>query len=180
MNLLRSDLLDVVYRFYPRGVMPYARIYVPPGEPYYNDTEEYLRRVEAANRGRAAYPTWLAMIRRLERYPLQNDSLSLLAGWADPAYSGRIRIIDETSFSFHVSLLGPYYGLQLTGLPEEEPVVREVTQDIEATYPGYQQVPMELGNEVVPDVTMFAVGMGEATIGMFLFSEVWSWYKLET
>ena len=31
-----------------------------------------------------------------------------------------------------------------------------------------------LANEVVPDVTMFAVAMGEATIGMFLFSDVWS------
>ncbi len=31
--ITRSELLDVVYRFYPRGVLPYARIHVPPGEP---------------------------------------------------------------------------------------------------------------------------------------------------
>ena len=39
---LRSELLDVVYRFYPRGVLPYARIHVPPNEPSYDDTEEHL------------------------------------------------------------------------------------------------------------------------------------------
>jgi len=55
--ITRSELLDVVYRFYPRGVLPYARIHVPPNEPFYDDTEEYRRLVEAANRGRAEYPT---------------------------------------------------------------------------------------------------------------------------
>jgi hypothetical protein len=176
MKITRSELLDVVYRFYPRGVLPYARIHVPPGEPFYDDTEEHLRLVEAANCGRAEYPTWKAMILRLgDRYRLQNESLSLLAGWSDPAYSARIRFIDETTLSFHVSLLGPYYGIQLAGSPEEEPVAREIAREIEATYPGYRQVPSDLGNEVVPDVTMFAVAMGEATIAMFLFSDVWTW-----
>ena len=174
--ITRSELLDVVYRFYPRGVQPYARIHLPPGEPFYDDTEPHLRLVEAANRGRAEYPTWLAMIRRLgDRCRLQNESLSLLAGWACPAYSARIQIIDETMLSFHVSLLGPYYGIYLPGIPEEEPLAREIAREIEATYPGHRQVPSELANEVVPDVTMFAVAMGEATIGMFLFSDVWTW-----
>ena len=66
MMITRAELLDVVYRFYPRGLLPYARIHVPPVEPFYDDTEEHLRLVEAANRGRAEYPTWKAMIRRLE------------------------------------------------------------------------------------------------------------------
>jgi hypothetical protein len=176
MKITRSELLDVVYRFYPRGLLPYARIHVPPGEPFYDDTEEYLRLVEAANHGRAEYPTWKAMIRRLgDRYGLQNESLSLLSGNVDPAYSARIWLTDETALSFHVSLLGPYYGIHLPGIPEEEPVAREIAREIEATYPGYRQVPPELGDVVVPDVTMFAVSMGEATIGMFLFSVVWSW-----
>src|SRR3954471_18080548 len=91
MKITRSDLLDVVYRFYPRGVRNFMRIYVPPGEPFYDDTEEHRRLVEAANRGRAEYPTWKAMIRRLgDRYDLQNESLSLLSGGGDPAYSARI------------------------------------------------------------------------------------------
>jgi hypothetical protein len=176
MMITRSELLDVVYRFYPRGVLPYARIHVPPGEPFYDDTEEHLRLVEAANRGRAEYPTWKAMIRRLgDRYGLQNESFSLLSGNVDPAYSARIWLTDETALSFHVSLLGPYYGIHLPGIHEEEPVAREIAREIEATYPGYRQVPPELGNEAVPDVTMSAVLMGEATVGVLLFSVVWSW-----
>ncbi|WP_437740463.1 hypothetical protein WMF39_32925 [Sorangium sp. So ce1504] len=176
MMITRSELLDVVYRFYPRGVHNTDRIYVPPNEPVYKDTEEHRRLVEAANRGRAEYPRWNAMIDRLgARYGLQNESLHLFSGGADPAYSARIWLIDETALSFHVSLLGPYYGIHLPGIPEEEPVAREVAQEIEATYPDYQSIPPEIGNEVVPDVAMSVVLMGEATIYMCLFSEVWTW-----
>src|SRR4029079_8336151 len=91
MMITRSELLDVVYSFYPRGLHNFERIYVPPNEPFYDDTEEHRRLVEAANRGRAEYPTWKAMIGRLgARYSLQNESLSLLSGGVDPAYSARI------------------------------------------------------------------------------------------
>ncbi|WP_438034395.1 hypothetical protein [Sorangium sp. So ce204] len=176
MKTTRSELLDIIYRFYPRGVQQIMRIYVPPNEPVYEDTEEHRRLVEAANRGRAEYPTWKAMIHRLgDRYSLQNESLSLFAGGIEPAYSGRIWLIDETALSFHVSLLGPYYGIHLPGIPEEEPVAREVAREIEATYPGYQPIPPELGNEVVPDVELDGVMMGEATIYVCLFSIVWTW-----
>jgi hypothetical protein len=174
--ITRSELLDVVYRFYPRDVQQIMRIYVPPGEPVYEDTEEHGRLVEAANRGRAEYPTWEAMIHRMyERYRLQNASLNLFAGGIDPAYSARIWLTEETALSFHVSLLGPYYGIHLPGIPEEEPVAREVAREIEATYPGYQPIPPELGNEVVPDVDMHWAFMGEATIYVCLFSGVWTW-----
>jgi hypothetical protein len=176
MAISRSELLDVVYRFYPRGVHNFARIHVPPNEPFYDDTEEHRRLIEAANRGRAEYPTWKAMIRRLgDRYGLQNESLNLFSGGSDPAYSARIWLTDETALSFHVSLLGPYYGIHLPGIPEEEPVAREIAAEIEATYPGYQTIPPELGNEVVPDVAMDGALMGEATIYMCIFSRVWTW-----
>ncbi|WP_437678531.1 hypothetical protein [Sorangium sp. So ce131] len=56
MKTTRSELLDVVYRFYPRGVHNTDRIYVPPGKPVYEDTEEHRRLVEAGDRGRAAIP----------------------------------------------------------------------------------------------------------------------------
>ena len=91
MKITRSELLDVVYRFYPRGLHNFSRIHAPPNEPFYDDTEEHLRLVEAANRGRAEYPTWKAMTRRLgDRYSLHNESIRLLAGWVDPAYSASI------------------------------------------------------------------------------------------
>jgi hypothetical protein len=176
MVTTRSELLDVVYHF-PRGVRCTNRIYVPPNEPFYDDTEEHRRLVEAANRGREEYPTWKAMIRRLgDRYGLQNESLHLLAGGGDPAYSARIWLTDETALGFHVSLLGPYYGIHLSDIiPEEQPVAHEIAREIEATYPGYRPIPPELGNEVVPDVAMDTVSMGKATIYMCLFSVVWTW-----
>jgi hypothetical protein len=184
MMITRSELLDVVYRFYPRGMHNFARIHVPPNEPFYDDTEEHRRLVEAANRGRAEYPTWKAMIRRLgDRYSLQNESINLLAGWVAPAYSARIyrpkdlepvpSFSSRASLSFHVSLLGPYYGIHDRGEPDEKPAV--IAEEIEATYPGYQPIPPELGNEVVPDVAMDGALMGEATIYICLFSDVWTW-----
>jgi hypothetical protein len=178
MMITRSELLDVVYRFYPRGLPNFSRIHAPPNEPFFDDTEEHLRLVEAANRGRAEYPTWKAMIGRVgDRYRLQDESLSLLAGRTHPAYSARIRFTDETALSFHVSLLGPYYGIHLSGVPQEEPLAREIAREIEATYPGYQQIPPELGNELVPDVATDVVLMGEATIYVCLFSKVWTWVE---
>ncbi|AUX34795.1 MULTISPECIES: hypothetical protein [Sorangium] len=184
MKMTRSELLDVVYRFYPRGVQKMQRIYVPPGERVYEDTEEHRRLVEAANRGRAEYTTWEAMIHRMyERYRLQNESIDLFAGGVAPAYSARIyrpkdfepapSLGSRASLSFHVSLLGPYYGIHSRGEPDEIPAA--VAEEIEATYPGYQTIPPELGNEVVPDVDMDGVLMGEATIYMCLFSDVWTW-----
>jgi hypothetical protein len=184
MKITRSNLLDVIYRFYPRGMLPIPRIYVPPNELCYFDTEECRRLVEAGNRGRAEYPTWKAMIDRIgDRYRLQNESLNLLTGGRDPAYSARIyRPKDlepvpsgssRASLSFHVSLLGPYYGIHDRGEPDEKPAA--IAREIEATYPGYQQIPPELGNETVPDVATDGVLMGEATIYICLFSDVWTW-----
>ena len=78
----------------------------------------------------------------------------------------------RASLSFHVSLLGPFYGIHDREPDELQAVIAE---EIEATYPGYQPIPPELGNEVVPDVAMHGVLMGEATIGICLFSIVWRW-----
>jgi hypothetical protein len=187
MKITRSELLDVVYRFYPRGVRNLIRIYAPPNETFYDDTEEHLRLVEASNRGRAEYSTWQAMIRRLgDRYRLQNESIFLLAGGVDPAYSARIYRPGDigsspspgpgASLSFHVSLLGPYYGVHDRGEPDE--ISAAVAEEIEATYPGVQTIPPELGNEVVPDVEMNGAVMGKATIYICLFSEAWTWVDL--
>jgi hypothetical protein len=158
-------------------------MHVPPGEPVYEDTEEHRRLIDAANRGRDEYPTWKALTRRLgDRFDLQNESIKLLAGWIDPAYSARIyRPKDlesvpayscRASLSFHVSLLGPYYGIHDMGEPDEKPAA--IAAEIEATYPGYQQIPPEIGNEIVPDV-FATVAFGEETIYTCLFSEVWTW-----
>ena len=172
--ITRSELLNVVYGFYPRGMLDIDRTHVLAGEIVYDDTEEHCRLVAAAARGRREYPKWEAMLERLRnRYSLQNESLLLLGGGTDPAYSGRVWLADKTTINFHVSLLGPYYGIQLPGFPEEEQVAREIAREIETTYLGYRTIPPELGNEIVPDVQAQAA-FGKATIYVCLFSELWT------
>jgi hypothetical protein len=153
----RNDLLELVYRYYPRGIRHYMESYQPPDEPVYGDTSEHVRLKEAARRA-------------------QNESLYLLSGGPDPAYSARIWLANDVALSFHVSLLGPYYGIHLPGIPEEEPVAREVAREIEATYPGYQQIPPEIGNQIAPEVD-YGCEFGKATIYWCLFSEVWTWIQ---
>jgi hypothetical protein len=162
--MTRDELLKVVYRFYPRGLPCY--------DPAYAASKERLHLTDAARQAVVDYPTWKAMIRRLGgRYPLQNESLFLLAGGVDPAYSAYI-ILPECALGFHVCFLGPYYAVHTTGATGEEPAATEIAQEIEATYPGYQPIPLELGNEVVSDVDG-PQRLGEATIYDCLFSEVW-------
>jgi hypothetical protein len=155
MLMTRTELLEVIYRFYPRGVPVYGPEY--DNTATYDNSKERRRLEEASLRGRAEYPTWKAMIRRLgERYGLADESLCLFGSGIYPAYSARIYIPGGT-FTFHVSLLGPYYGIHYLG-GREEPAA--IAREIEATYPGYEPIPPELGNEVVPDVDV----LGGSTI----------------
>lgn len=168
--MTRMELFEVVYRFYPRGVPEY--------DPEHDNTAKYdnskeRRCLEAASlRGRAEYPTWEAMIHGLgDRYSLQNESLCLFGSGIYPAYSARIYLSAET-ISFHVSLLGPYYGIHHLG-ERNEPAA--IAREIEAAYPGYEAIPPEIGNEVVPDVSVESRMLGEATIYVCLLSTVWEW-----
>lgn len=169
--MTRSELLEVVYRYYARGVPAY--------DPAYDDTEEHRRLAEAARRGVSEYPTWEAMLHRLyPRYRLQNESMFLRTGGVDPAYSARVYLPAETgeiTLTFHVSLLGPYYGVHRTGEPAEEAAASDIAREIVATYPGYQPIPPEIGDYVVPDVALDTGWFGEATIHLCLFSKVWRW-----
>lgn len=170
--MTRSELLEVVYRFYPRGL--------PSHDPLYDATEERRRLVAAARRGALAYPTWEVLISRLaDRYNLQNESLSLLAGWVEPAYSARIYLPGDATLGLHVCALGPYYGVHPSGAAGEASAAAacDVAREIEGAYPGYAPIPPELGNEVVPDVEMDGVLFGEATIYICLFSYVWRWVR---
>lgn len=161
--MTRSELLAVVYRFYPRGLTL--------GTDAYNRSEERERQWEAARRGRDEYHAWKGMIRRLgARYPVVDHAMSLLGGGCEPGYSGDIRIQGST-LGFHVSLLGPYYGIRRIGAPGEDPAAIDLAREIESSYPGYQAIPPELGDEVVPEVIV----AGKSTIYVCLLSEVWPW-----
>ena len=161
----RAELLEVIYLHYPRGV--------PLCDPAYDDTEEHRRLVQAARHAVVTYPAWDAMIGRLgDRYDLQNQSLHLVGGAVDPAYSARIYLPRET-ISLHVCFLGPYYGVHHTGEAGEE--AADIAREIERAYPGHQPIPPEIGDEVVPDVSVEASLFGESTIYVCLLSRVWEW-----
>jgi hypothetical protein len=165
--MTRSELLDLIYRYYPRG------LYVD--SPGHHETEEHRRLVKAARRAVAEYPEWKAMITRLgERYPLVDESLHVLSGGLDPAYSAYISI-PGLRIGFHVCFLGPYYGVHRTGAPGEEPAASDLAREIEATYVGYEPIPPELGDVVVPDVALDVRLLGEATVYDCLLSTVWQY-----
>ena len=163
--MTHSELLKVIYRFYPRGLQDY--------DPSYDATEERRHLADAAIRARIEYTTWERVIHPLgARYSLQNESLHLLAGGLDPAYSARIYLPRET-ISFHVSFLGPYYGVHHLGESDEAPAA--IARQIEAVYPGHAPIPPDLGDEVIPDLGLGSMPFGTSTIYLFLLSRVWEW-----
>ena len=167
--MTHADLLRVIYRFYPRDLYP--------NSPGYAETEERRRQLTAARAAAVEYPKWKAMLGRLRaRYVVGDWSLHLLSGGHDPAYSGYVEVPEGAPrrMGIHVCILAPYYGIAHTGTPDEEPHVRELAREVEATYGG-ALIPPELGNIVVPDVTMDTRGLGEATIYDCLLSTVWGW-----
>lgn len=168
--MTRSELLEVVYRFYPRGLWTTS--------PGYDDTPESHRLREAARCAAAEYPKWKTMIRRLgARYGIHDGSLHVLAGSVDSAYTVVLRIPSTepagAELLCNVSFLGPYYLVRGRGTPDEEPYVQDVAQEIESAYPGYEPIPPDLGDVVVPDVALDTVGLGEATIYHCLLGTHW-------
>jgi hypothetical protein len=162
-----SDMLELVYRFYPRGM------YTIVDE--YEATEECRRQRDAARCAAAEYPKWRAMLGRLRgRFEVTNRALHMISGESfDTGYSGEIEI-PGGSLGFHVSILGPYYGILRTGLPGDEPAAGAIAQEIEATY-RYEPIPPEIGDTMVPDVALDARNFGEARIYECLLSHDWEY-----
>ncbi|XXY45775.1 hypothetical protein WME91_37815 [Sorangium sp. So ce269] len=105
-----EELLDVVYRHYPRGIDVIEQADIER----YNETEEYARLV-AARRRAATDERWHALLRRIhDRFPsgVMNDSLHLPTGSLDACYSFSIfppDADDSRTLWFHISFLVPYY-----------------------------------------------------------------------
>ncbi|WP_437935138.1 hypothetical protein [Sorangium sp. So ce341] len=110
-----DQLLDIVYRYYPRGIEG------PDPHKFWQDdsqreqTEENARLV-AARIQASKDERWHAMRRRIsERFPdvlLMNRSLHLPAGGCDACYSFTLSLPnapDSRTLWFHVSFLAPYY-----------------------------------------------------------------------
>ncbi|WP_437294638.1 hypothetical protein [Sorangium sp. So ce426] len=56
--------------------------------------------------------------------------------------------------------------------PDEQPYAAVIAQEIEATW-GYERMPPEVGNVVVPDVATNLRRLGEARLYDCLFSDAW-------
>ncbi len=99
------DLLDVVHRYYPRGV--------PSIEARHRQTAEHLALGAARRQAGALAGPWRALLRRLhEQFPhasVQNRSLHLPTGTWDACYSGALHLPGGASLGFFVSFLVPYY-----------------------------------------------------------------------
>lgn len=112
MKHTQGELLDIVYRYYPRGVG------IVDGDldvQAIRASEEHARLV-AARRKAATDGRWPAMRRRIEeRFPdasLMNHSLHLPTGGHDACYSFTLSLPGATgdrTLWFQVSFLAPYY-----------------------------------------------------------------------
>ncbi|WP_437752306.1 hypothetical protein [Sorangium sp. So ce1389] len=105
------DLLDVVYRYHPRGIDGIEQA----DTQRYKETEEYGRLV-AARRRAAADERWPALLRRIEERfpdcPVMNDSLHLPTGSLDACYSFSFSLpsaANGRTLWFKISFLVPYY-----------------------------------------------------------------------
>lgn len=104
-----SDLLDVVYAHYPRGIAA--------EDPAYGVSAEHLCLVAARRKAGAEKAPWNGLLERLtQQFPadgILNDSLHLLTGKMDAAYSGKLfpggASADNLTIGFLVSFLVPFY-----------------------------------------------------------------------
>jgi hypothetical protein len=105
-----NELLDIVYRYYPRSIGATAQL----DTTHRKETEEHARLV-AARHVAAADERWPAMLRRIsERFPemLVNQSLHLPTGNHDACYSFTIdlpKAAGGRTLWFLVGFLAPYY-----------------------------------------------------------------------
>src|SRR5262245_29029211 len=105
-----EELIDIIYRYYPRGVSELDLNRV--------QTEEHRRLVEACRQAGADCSRWLDMLKRLDdQFPergISNLSIHLVRGGSDACYMGSLSLPDDTNDCWHkvdfrVSFLVPYY-----------------------------------------------------------------------
>ncbi|MDC0678270.1 hypothetical protein [Sorangium atrum] len=128
-----TELLDIVYRYYPRGV----GITDDVDEQLRNKTEEHARLV-AARIQASKDERWHAMRRRIgERFPgmLTDQSLHLHSGGCDGCYSFTINLPQSAgrALSFEVSFLAPYYIIHS---PRTIEIVKELRDSFTVSFRG--------------------------------------------
>lgn len=190
-----DDLLAIVYRFYPRGARQ--------DDPGYKDTEEHRRLVQARMRAGTEGNLWDVLLERLSaRLPkekIQNGSVHLPGGSLDASYVGWLwlppRGPEEKNhrISFLISFLAPCYvvyssahvavsgsqpqdwshEISFTFSRDEQPFAQIVMEEILSVFPGYEPMPPEVGNAIVPDVEAGNQLLGKSTLYHCLFTDYW-------
>jgi hypothetical protein len=147
-----NDLLEAVYRHYPRRIQSY--------DPRYKKSEEYLRLVAARRRAGAEAGPWRAMLRRLDEHlpepGVQNRSFHLPTGGLDACYSGRLFLPAITpgeeshALGVFVSFLVPYYVIYSSRFVEdpEATEARRAAREERDRSP-YKTVNVHLGETVI-------------------------------
>ncbi|WP_437631637.1 hypothetical protein [Sorangium sp. So ce854] len=110
-----GQLLEIVYRYHPRGIGGPDPHQLWQDDSHGEQAEEHARLV-AARIQASKDERWHAMLRRIsERFPdvpLMNRSLHLPAGLYDACYSFTVDLPnapDRRTLWFHVSFLAPYH-----------------------------------------------------------------------
>lgn len=196
-----EELLQIVYRYYPRGMWDY--------EPGYDDTEEF-RRIDAARKEAASSQEWLALLDRLNlRFNGQifNRSLALArfksdaCTWVshslppDPTKNTRFSVFNDEDheIGLAISFIAPYYVLYSSRLvdritrseteprrfypfelDEDEVADAQIMVDeMKVLFPQHEPMPPNIGNLVVPDVMAGNQMIGRATLYHCFFTDSW-------
>lgn len=130
MNHTVEELLDIIYRYYPRevGIGDDTDRHALDATDATDATEEHARLVAARLRA-AVDECWHALRRRIsERFPeapLTNQALHLPTGGMDACYSFTVcppNVIGRPELWFRVSFLAPYYIVYSSRLIERDTV----------------------------------------------------------
>jgi hypothetical protein len=195
MKASRERLLEVVYRYYPRGM--------DAADPRYASTPQQrrlvaARRAAAGEKQKARFHELTRRIQaRLDAFT-SDRSLQLHSGAGEAGYSAYA--LRKTAFAqqnmderigYCVSFLGPWYvvffrakressrtGRPLATYPPQglvtvqPPYASVIAAEIEAVF-GYELMPEEIGSIVVPDVVTNYRRFGQATLYDCLLSDRW-------
>lgn len=189
-----ENLLSLVYRYYPRGMNEDA--------PGYKETEEHRRLIRARIQASAVGNPWTVLLDRLyARFPrgIHNGSLHLPTGGMDAGYVGWLELPPRGWYEVHhkvgflISFIAPRYVLYSASVvvapttrssgrtqdirfaftPDEEPHAHALAGEISFVFPGYEPLPPEVGQVIVPDVVAGNKRMGQTTLYHCLFTDAW-------
>jgi hypothetical protein len=192
-----DDLLAIAYRYYPRGVTE-----ADSGFYDTQERQRLIAARRHAGTEERWRDMICRLDDRFPDRSIMDRSLHLASGKWDACYSGWLEmppLAGEKSrdLGFVVSFVVPYYvvygrrtipidphdpahqGYSLhhefafTFAADEEPYTRGLIAEIEATYPGHEPMPPEVGQVIVPDVVTSRRFINTATLFDCLFSDEW-------